>query len=213
MRAAPVVEGRWLAHIKGAFDATHRVIHCPEGCRVGKATIGLLPFYSEVWIVVVLREVRLATRQVVGSAGTFTRGHRLADACQLLLPDSHAVVPADALVDGCGPNASVCARLEVEERLPALDGEPFVRGFGEDCLVVCVALACHIVVTIHDTSLDVNLYVGPLAEGLGHRLRVGRINNIEEGIRFAVHNVQSLLKHLALLGRRDEVVACTTGYV
>ena len=173
--SAPVVEVSRAAHVERALHTAHRVVHRPEGCGVGKAAVAFLAFDSKVRVVIVERKDSIAARQEVRRPGASARGNAFADASQLFLPDGEAVEPADALVDGLGPDGAVGACLEVEERLSALDGEAFVRGSREESLVVAVALPLHVVVAVHGASLNVNLDVGPLGECLGHSLRVGYI--------------------------------------
>ena len=175
VRGAPVVEVGRAAHVERALHTALRVVHRAEGRGVGKTAVSRLALDGEVRVVVVQREDGIAARQVVGRPGATARSHAFADARQLFLPDGQAVEPADTLVNGLGPDLAVGARLEVEEGLSALDGEAFVRGGSEDGLVVAVALPLRVVVAVHGAALDVDLDVGPLAERLRHRLRVGCI--------------------------------------
>ena len=117
--------------------------------RVGIAGIALHALDGKVRVVVVEGEDAFTTREERVGMGTPSRSHRLAESHQFLLPDREAVKPADALVDGTRPDGLIGRRLEVEERLAAAYGEALMRGRLEKGLIVLVAVARYVVITVH----------------------------------------------------------------
>ena len=212
VRRTPVVHVR-TAHVEGVSDAVHRVIGRAMRGRVGIAGIALHALDGEVRVVVIDGEDAFAAREERVGMGTPSRSHRLAESHQFLLPDREAVKPADALVDGTRPDGLISRRLEVEERLAAAYGEALMRGRLEQGLIVLVAVARDVVITVHSSALDVNLDGGPLAERLRHGLCVGRIYNIVEGVFLPVHDIQAASELLARLGCSHQIVPHTAGDV
>ena len=117
----------------------------------------------------------------------------MSEAHEVFLPHDEAVEPADALVDGAGPDGLVGRAVEVEQGVVALDGEELVLGRGEEGTVVFVALARDVVIAVDGAALDVDGDVGPLVEGLGHGLGVGGVEDVVEGVGDAVDDVQAFL--------------------
>ena len=72
--------------------------------------------------------------------------------------------------------------------------------------VLGIAVAADVIVTVHQASLDVNLDGRPLVERLLHILRVGRVDDIVEGILCAVDYIESLHEFRAGLGVRDKLI-------
>ena len=83
----------------------------------------------------------------------------------------------------------------------------------QQSLVVGVAVASHVVVSVDDPAFDVYFQAGPLAEHLRLGLGVGCVEDIVEGVGHPVDDVQSFLQLGARFGIRDEVIVHASGDV
>ena len=97
--------------------------------------------------------------------------------------------------------------------MSSLDRKTLVSGSLKDGLVVGIALAGHIVIAIHQSAFNMNLYFGPFTERLGFPLCVSRIDNVKESIITTFYHIQSFFQHLTLLGARNQIISCTPGYI
>ena len=212
MGRAPVVE-LVAADVERVAYAFYGVVACAVGRGVGVAGVRGNALDGEVGVVVVYGEDGFAAREVVGRSGALPGGHSHGVAHEVFLPYGEAVEPADTLVDGLGPNGLVGRCLEVEQRMLALHGEALVACSLEDGLVVGVAVAADIVVSVYAATLDVNLYRRPFLESFSASFRVGGVNNVVEGIRGAIDDVEASFQACARLGVGDEVVAHAPGQI
>ena len=188
-------------------------VHGTVPGRVGITIVVGASLDSKVGVVVVEGRYGIASRHVVGGTVALAIGHLGADTHERMHPYGSTIEKLDTAIDSLGPEALVRRCLEVEEGMCALDGEELQLCSIEQLHVSLVAMASHVVVAVDLTTLDVYLDVGPLGEGLLHRLGIGDVEDVVEGILRAIHDVQSLAQALARLGALDKVIAHAATHV